>query len=455
MSSPATDPANKDPLAKISPAPASAPTIKIPKGGAAPKLIGTLFLIGNVVAWPITFVIGLILALWQLRHQIFPFRSRVGRQQFWIMLGSFYVCAGFLVFGILAGVIEAADWPPAVGYAIFAVVGAGFAFSAVTVAIGRLHDRDISGWWILLYYGIPATAIALYLVMPLAAARGLISSNLSDTFTGIALFVVWPFICWAVFALGCQRGTVGPNRFGREVSWGRVTPPRTQAPRSTAHAAISPTPVSPSTQFQSPANTGAPAPAIDPSSSGVQPAAGVAQPAPTHTPALPGAAAALPSSAITEKRGGRIRSGLENLFSFNGRLDRRRYWICVAIQCVYAVVVWTVISEITTNQNLSPTAYWTLVGALAFLPAGISSVATGAKRCHDHDFSGKWTAGLFLVIVGLIILCAVLFGDSVEWIGSCVAAWITAIWGMGGFAGTVGPNAFGPDPLDRFAATDG
>ncbi len=127
MSSPATDPANKDPLAKISLASAT-PTIKTTKRGAAPELIGTLFLIGNVVAWSVTFVIGLILALWRLRHQIFPFRSRVGRQQFWIMLGSFYVCAGFLVFGLLAGVIKAAGWPPAVGYAIFGVVGAPFAF---------------------------------------------------------------------------------------------------------------------------------------------------------------------------------------------------------------------------------------------------------------------------------------------------------------------------------------
>ncbi len=446
MSSPATDPANKDPLAKVSPTPAAAPTIKTTKGSAAPEFIGILFLIGTVVAWPATFVIGLILSLSVMRHQIFPLRSRVGRQQFWIMLGSFYVCAGFLVFAILAGVIKLAGWPPAIGYTIFGVVGAPFAFSAVTVAIGRLHDRNISGWWILLYYGIPATAIALYFVMPLAAARGLISGNLSDTATGIALFIAWPFICWAIFALGCERGTVGPNRFGPEVSWGRATPPRTQARRSPAHTANSPTPVSHSTLFQSPTSTGAPA-ATNPSLSGVQPAANAAPPASTHTPAPTGAAPATrPSSAIVDTHRGKIRSGLEILFSFNGRLDRKRYWICVAIQCVYAVVVWTVISEVTTNENISPTAYWTLVGALAFLPAGISSLAIGVKRCHDHDLSAKWAGGLFLFILAGIILVAALFGDSAEWIGSCVAAWATAIWGMGGFAGTVGSNAFGPDP---------
>ncbi len=418
MNSPATDPANKNPLAKISPAPATAPTTRRVTKDGIRGLVSILFIIGSFVAWPLTFVIGLIVGLPQMRHQIFPFRSRVGRKQFWAMLGGLYGCVALLVFGILAGVIEAAGWPPAVGYAIYGVVGAAFAFSAVTVAIGRLHDREISGLWILLYYGTPALAIALYFAMPLAAARGLISNSLSDTATGIALFVAWPFICWTIFALGCQRGTVGPNRFGPEVSWGRVTPPREQAPRSPAHAAISPTRGSHSTF------------------TGIAPAV-------------------RPLSTTTDKHGGNIRGGLEILFSFNGRLDRRRYWICVAIQCVYAAVVWTVISEVTTNQIISPAIYWTLVGALALLPAGISSLATGAKRCHDHDLSGKWTVGLFLVILGLIILCAVLFGDPVEWLESFLAAWATAIWGMGGFPGAVGANAFGPDPLDRFAATDG
>jgi uncharacterized membrane protein YhaH (DUF805 family) len=447
MSSPATDPANKDP--KISPAPTTAPTIKATKRGAAPEFIGILFLIGNVVAWPVTFVIGLILTLSVMRHRIFPFRSRVGRQQFWIMLGSFYVCAGFLVFGLLAGVIEAAGLPPAVAYAIFGVVGAPFAFSAVTVAIGRLHDRDISGWWILLYYGIPAAAIALYFVMPSVAVRGLISSNLSDTVTGIAPFVAWPFICWAIFALGCQRGTVGPNRFGPEVSWGRVTPPRTHAPQSPAHAANSPTPASHSRQFQSPASTKAPAAAIDPSSSGVQPVASAAPPASTHTPAPTGVAPAVrPPPAIADTHLGTIRSGLEILFSFNGRLDRKRYWICVAIQCVYAVLVWIVITEVTSNQNISPTTYWTLVGALAFLPASISSLATAVKRCHDHDLSAKWAVSLFLIILGLGVVVTVIFGDPIDWVGSIAAAWVVAVWGMGGFPKTVGPNAFGPDPLD-------
>ena len=448
MSSTATDPANKDP--KISPAPATAPTIKATKRGAAPEFIGILFLIGNVVAWPVTFVIGLILTLSVMRHKIFPFRSRVGRQQFWIMLGSFYVCAGFLVFGLLAGVIKAAGWPPAVGYAIFGVVGAPFAFSAVTVAIGRLHDRNISGWWILLYYGIPATAIALYFVMPLAAARGLISSNLSDTVTGIALFVAWSFICWAIFALGCQRGTVGPNRFGREVSWGRVTPPRTQAPRSPAHAANSPTPASHSTQFQSPASTRAPAAAIDPSSSGV-PASRERCSARFLPIRRRPSASRRPCAlrpAIADTHLGKIRSGLEILFAFNGRLDRKRYWICVAIQCVYAVLVWIVITEVTSKQNVSPTAYWTLVGALAFLPAGISSLATAVKRCHDHDLSAKWAVGLFLIILGLGVVVTVIFGDPVDWVGSFAAAWVVAVWGMGGFPKTVGPNTFGPDPLD-------
>jgi uncharacterized membrane protein YhaH (DUF805 family) len=228
-----------------------------------------------------------------------------------------------------------------------------------------------------------------------------------------------------------------------------VTPPRTHAPQSPAHAANSPTPASHSRQFQSPASTKAPAAAIDPSSSGVQPVASAAPPASTHTPAPTGVAPAVrPPPAIADTHLGTIRSGLEILFSFNGRLDRKRYWICVAIQCVYAVLVWIVITEVTSNQNISPTTYWTLVGALAFLPASISSLATAVKRCHDHDLSAKWAVSLFLIILGLGVVVTVIFGDPIDWVGSIAAAWVVAVWGMGGFPKTVGPNAFGPDPLD-------
>jgi hypothetical protein len=62
--------------------------------------------------------------------------------------------------------------------------------------------------------------------------------------------------------------------------------------------------------------------------------------------------------------------------------------------------------------------------------------------------SAKWAVSLFLIILGLGVVVTVIFGDPIDWVGSIAAAWVVAVWGMGGFPKTVGPNTFGPDPLD-------
>lgn len=94
---------------------------------------------------------------------------------------------------------EALDMTPAwaaLGVVIIVVLAAGLA-----VGVKRLHDRDKSGWWILLFYVTPLLldGIAEWIEgWPVALLR----------LANLAISV------WALIELGIRRGTLGPNRFG-------------------------------------------------------------------------------------------------------------------------------------------------------------------------------------------------------------------------------------------------
>jgi uncharacterized membrane protein YhaH (DUF805 family) len=74
--------------------------------------------------------------------------------------------------------------------------------SAFAVGIKRLHDRNKSGWWILLFYLAPSvlSGIADTSEQPMAAVV-----------LGLASLVI---SIWGLVELGFLRGTVGPNQYG-------------------------------------------------------------------------------------------------------------------------------------------------------------------------------------------------------------------------------------------------
>ena len=145
-----------------------------------------------------------------------PARSRVGAF-FNLMfgydgrIGRLYCFLGFLAFvaivGLFSGIAE--DATAGTGdigrYVAFVfIVGTGiWMHSAVTIK--RLHDRDKSAWWYLLYgiapLGIFIAAIYFYIERIPAAAW-------------ILFIVSIAALIWVIIELGCLRGTDGPNRYG-------------------------------------------------------------------------------------------------------------------------------------------------------------------------------------------------------------------------------------------------
>ena len=127
---------------------------------------------------------------------------------------------GPLLFGFGGRINRGRYWMAVLAYTsmMIAVVGLGFFFqfhllfmllaalvllilmvSGVAVGTKRLHDRDKSGWWLLLFYLAPPMLNGLGKMTGVPLVFGLASFAVS---------------IWALIELGFLRGTSGPNQYG-------------------------------------------------------------------------------------------------------------------------------------------------------------------------------------------------------------------------------------------------
>jgi uncharacterized membrane protein YhaH (DUF805 family) len=123
----------------------------------------------------------------------FSFSGRINRAKYW--------GASLLLFLIMViPLILAVGTDSNAAWILLIVVFLGVMYSGLAVAAKRLHDRDKSAWWLLLFYIVP----------------GLVQS-FGDAAEGagfIFYLISFGISLWAFIELGCLRGTVGPNRFG-------------------------------------------------------------------------------------------------------------------------------------------------------------------------------------------------------------------------------------------------
>jgi uncharacterized membrane protein YhaH (DUF805 family) len=144
------------------------------------------------------------------------------------------------------------------------------------------------------------------------------------------------------------------------------------------------------------------------------------------------------------------------LFSFNGRINRGKYWLSVLIY----MMVWTVFIAGSLGwlgakgiDNLLSFAgaallIW-LVGFILLILGTWSGLAVGVKRLHDRKKSGWWILLFWLgpsILGGWPSAAPDLGGGLIL----SLAAAAIAIWAfveLGCLPGTPGPNQYGPDPL--------
>lgn len=181
-------------------APANAPIVnKLPASSAsahngpakskaeAARGVLTLFVfLSRFVLWPLYFLFAVALALWRMRSPLFPFHVRVNRRYFRSIL-LLYALLGFLLFAMIEGVVEA-GMPRIAGIVLDGLLGSWIVLSLAAIAIGRLHDRDASGWWVLFYCGIPAAAaVVVFFVGDLPSP---LINSCTFGLTGLALWAV-------------------------------------------------------------------------------------------------------------------------------------------------------------------------------------------------------------------------------------------------------------------------
>ena len=160
-----------------------------------------------------------------------------------------------------------------------------------------------------------------------------------------------------------------------------------------------------------------------------------------------------------------VTSVFRNYVNFRGRAQRSEFWWFVLFSIVVSVILSMLASVARPLEVLE---------FIFFLVVLLPSLAVTARRLHDANRTAWWMLLYLIPILGftvLVTLFLVVLGmdvlepwetNDVEW---GILGIIFLIWFLGSIAawivllvfqimpGTVGPNRYGPDPLQTNPAT--
>jgi uncharacterized membrane protein YhaH (DUF805 family) len=124
---------------------------------------------------------------------LFSFQGRINRAKYWAATVT-YISASIALVGL--GFFFRFDTIFLIAAAIVIVA---MIVSGIAVGLKRLHDRDMSGWWLLVFFLLPGVldGIGRLLAAPLVFSLAEAAISL-----------------WALVVLGFLRGTPGPNQYG-------------------------------------------------------------------------------------------------------------------------------------------------------------------------------------------------------------------------------------------------
>ena len=126
------------------------------------------------------------------------FNGRIGRKSFWIAMAALTVAE---IFGhILAEEIQ--------GDRLSAIVDLAYTYPEFAVAVKRAHDRNMSLWLLIAFFGAGAL-LDLLTVLELTGT--------DDQPSILSLLIALPFTVLGLallFELGFRKGTPGPNQYG-------------------------------------------------------------------------------------------------------------------------------------------------------------------------------------------------------------------------------------------------
>jgi len=151
------------------------------------------------------------------RWLLFSFSGRMRRLHYWLiaLANIAVIVAAVLFFALLATVaLEPGRQAPltiALGLAVVVQV-----WIMLACGVKRLHDRDRSGWWILVFWLLPSVLQSL--------GQGLTLIETSGVTLAVFSLASLVLTLWAIIELGFLPGTPGDNRFGPDPLSGLAGP---------------------------------------------------------------------------------------------------------------------------------------------------------------------------------------------------------------------------------------
>jgi len=137
-----------------------------------------------------------------ITNLLFTFQGRVNRGKFWLTVLIYFIA---MLVAVALGLLV-----PVIGLILAIVIYVVIAVSGIFVGIKRLHDRDKSGWWLLVFYLVPGVLSGV------GEASGM---QIVVMITGLISLAI---AIWMFVELGCLRGTVGDNQYGSDPLAGRA-----------------------------------------------------------------------------------------------------------------------------------------------------------------------------------------------------------------------------------------
>jgi uncharacterized membrane protein YhaH (DUF805 family) len=145
-------------------------------------------------------------------HLFFNFSGRINRAKYWIAM---LIYSGIYIVLTIAGY---ATGNGAIYQAVNGMLNIVILISSLAVGVKRLHDRNKSGWYLVLFYIVPG----ILLVAGIAVGTTMEDSIMIAGVLGLIAFAIG---VWAFVELGCLRGTIGPNRYGSDPLEPTAIPP--------------------------------------------------------------------------------------------------------------------------------------------------------------------------------------------------------------------------------------
>lgn len=144
---------------------------------------------------------------------LFSFNGRANRATWWLTFLIFLILCPVLAFAQQRlskfGGIDFLSFGLGLGVNVVAL------YSWIAVSCKRLHDRDKSGWWLILLFVMPTVLLAVGTML-----LGAFKSE-----AGLAcLFAALGIVIWAIIELGGLRGTAGANQYGPDPREAQAAP---------------------------------------------------------------------------------------------------------------------------------------------------------------------------------------------------------------------------------------